>query len=63
MFIIDKFHLSINSAALLNISAVIYSNFQGVSHIKTSNTMSSQYHCVVLEIYIKLVLKVFENCI
>jgi hypothetical protein len=32
-------------------------------HLKTSNTMSSQYHCVVLEIYTVIVLNVFENLI
>jgi hypothetical protein len=63
MFIVNKLYFSINYAALLNISAVISSHNQGVSHKKASNTTSSQYQCVVLEIYIKLVWKVFENYI
>jgi hypothetical protein len=35
--------------------------FREQPHVKTSYTMSLYYHCVVLEIYINILLKVFEN--
>jgi len=55
-FITDKLHLCINGAALLNISAVIYSHIQGASIYK-----DVKYSVITVPLY--SVGNIYETCI